>query len=312
MVEDGSLMETRYDVLGIGIVTVDDLIYLDHYPPPDSKMPVRARQRQGGGLTGTALVAAVRLGARTAFFGALGEDELSSFTLREFEREGVDCSAVVRRPDASPLHSTIIIDQSNGQRVILFSTDINNNPRPEEITAELVGKGRVLVTDYVAGWSGVKAARLARAQGIPVVTDIERRPIPGVDELLALTNHLIIGDDAARLFTGEEEPEQAVRVLAKIRREVTVVTAGALGCWYCLQDGVAVHVPALKVKVVDTTGCGDVFHGAYAASIARGESIPRAIQVATVTAGIKASYPGGRNGIPYRQDVDAYLAGKQF
>ena len=301
-------MDDRYDVLGIGIVTVDDLIYLDHYPVPDSKMPVRARQRQGGGLTGTALVAAVRLGARTAFFGALGEDELSTFTLREFEREGVDCSAVLRRADARPLYSTIIIDQSNGQRVILFSTDINNIPRPEEITAELVGRGRVLVTDYVAGLSGVKAARLARALGIPVVTDIERPPAPGVDELLVLTDHLIIGRDLARQLTGEGDPQQAVQSLAKTPRQVTVVTAGALGCWYCLQDGAVAHVPALKVKVVDTTGCGDVFHGAYAASIARGESIPRAIQVATVTAGIKAAYPGGLNGIPRRKDVDRVLA----
>ena len=301
-------MDGRYDVLGIGIVTVDDLIYLDHYPAPDSKMPVRASQRQGGGLTGTALVAAARIGARTAFFGVLGEDELSTFTLAEFAREGVDCSAVLRRGDASPLHSTIIIDQSNGQRVILFSTDINNIPRPEEITAELVSRGRVLLTDYVAGLSGVKAARLARAQGIPVVTDIERRPIPGVDELLVLTDHLIISRDLACRLTGEAEAEQAVEAMAKTPRQVTVVTAGALGCWYCLGDGAAIHVPALQVKVVDTTGCGDVFHGAYAASLARGESIPRSIQIATVTAGIKASYPGGRNGIPKWEDVRRVLA----
>jgi sulfofructose kinase len=254
-------------------------------------------------------VAAARLGARTAFFGALGNDELSTFTLREFGREGVDCAAVLRREDASPLHSTIIIDQSNGQRVILFSTDINNIPRPEEINAELVGRGRVLITDYVAGLSGVKAARLARAQNIPVVTDIEGRPIQEVDELLVLTDHLIIGRELACQLTGEGEPQQAVRALAKTPRQVTVVTAGALGCWYCLQDGAVAHVPALKVNVVDTTGCGDVFHGAYAASIAQGESIPRAIQIATVTAGIKASYPGGRNGIPRRKDVDRVLAG---
>jgi ribokinase len=154
----------------------------------------------------------------------------------------------------------------------------------------------------------VKAARLARALGIPVVTDIERPPAPGVDELLVLTDHLIIGRDLARQLTGEGEPQQAVQALAKTPRQVTVVTAGALGCWYCLQDGAVTYVPALKVKVVDTTGCGDVFHGAYAANIALGESIPRAIQVATVTAGIKTSYPGGRSGIPRREDVDRVLA----
>jgi sulfofructose kinase len=252
-------------------------------------------------------VASVRLGARTAFFGVLGEDELSTFTLREFEREGVDCSTVLRRPDASPLHSIIIIDQSNGQRVILFSTDLNNIPRPEEITLSLVSRCRVLVTDHVAGLSGVQAARLARSIGIPVVADIERSSAPGIAELLSVVNHLIIGREMAHQLTGEDEPERMVKALARTRRDATVVTAGVLGCWYCQLDGAVCYVPSLKVQVVDTTGCGDVFHGAYAASLARGESIPHAIQVATVTAGLKASYPGGRSGIPRRGEVDRVL-----
>ena len=79
-----------------------------------------------------------------------------------------------------------------------------------------------------------------------------------------------------------------------------------------MYGGKVQHVPALKVNVVDTTGCGDVFHGAYAASIARGEDIPRAIQVATITAGIKAASPGGRNGIPDRAKVETVLSGKEL
>jgi sulfofructose kinase len=305
------MTDKRFDVLGIGIVTVDDLLYLDHYPAPDSKMPVRARQRQGGGLTGTALVASARLGASTAFFGVLGEDELSTFTLREFEREEVDCSMVLRRADASPLHSIIMIDQSNGQRVILFSTDLNNIPRPEEVTLPLVSCCRVLVTDHVAGLTGIQAARLARSAGIPVVADIERSVSTYTAEFLSLVNHLIVGREMAHQLTGENEPARMVKALSSTQRDATVVTAGVLGCWYCLGEGPVSHMPAMQVQVVDTTGCGDVFHGAYAASLAQGESILRAVQVATVTAGLKASYPGGRSGIPRRAEVDRVLASWQ-
>jgi sulfofructose kinase len=300
-------MMKKWDVLGMGIVTVDDLIYLDHYPAPDSKEPVRASQRQGGGLTGTAVVAAARLGARTAYYGILGEDELSSFSLREFASEGVDCSTVVRRKDANPRHSIIMIDQSNGQRTILYSTEISSIPQPEEIPLSLISDCKVLVTDYVAGVSGVFAARQARSLGIPVVADIENISSPDVKELMVLTNHLIMGFDLAHELTGEEQPANMVHAMARKNRDVTVVTAGAQGCWYCLQMDTVYHVPALKVKVVDTTGCGDVFHGAYAASIARGEDIHRAIRVATVTAGIKASCPGGRSGIPDRTKVEGVL-----
>jgi len=297
-------MGKRWDVLGMGIVTVDDLIYLDHYPAPDSKEPVRASQRQGGGLTGTAVVASARLGARTAYYGILGEDELSAFSLQEFASEGVDCSSVVRRKGAKPRHSIIMIDQSNGQRTILYSTEISSIPQPEEIPLSLIAECKVLVTDYVAGVSGVYAARQARSLGIPVVVDIENIVSPEVKELMALTNHLIVGFELAKQLTGEEQPAKMVHAMARKDRDVTVVTAGAQGCWYCLQGDAVYHVPALKVKVVDTTGCGDVFHGAYAASIASGEDIHRAIRVATITAGIKASCPGGRSGIPSRAKVE--------
>jgi sulfofructose kinase len=86
-----------------------------------------------------------------------------------------------------------------------------------------------------------------------------------------------------------------------------VVTAGEQGCWYAERDGPVRHFPAYRVQVVDTTGCGDVFHGAYAACIARGESVERAIQVATATAGIKATHRGGRSGIPTRAAVEEFL-----
>ncbi len=86
-----------WDVLGLGCVAVDDLLYIPAYPPPDSKVRVRRRERQGGGLTGTALVAASRLGARCAFAGVLGDDDDSRYLEEAFRREGVDTSPVVRR-----------------------------------------------------------------------------------------------------------------------------------------------------------------------------------------------------------------------
>ena len=91
-----------------------------------------------------------------------------------------------------------------------------------------------------------------------------------------------------------------VRALRSPAHTATVVTAGERGCWYMSREtGDAVrHQPACRVQVVDTTGCGDVFHGAYAAAIVRGESVPRAITVATAAAGLKATQPGGRRGIP--------------
>ena len=109
-------MTVRWDVLGFGAVAVDDLIYVDGYPAPNSKMPVRATERAGGGLAGTALVAASRLGPRAVYCGVLGSDELSRFTIEEFRREGVDCAPLLYRAEARPIHSIVIVDRCAGQR----------------------------------------------------------------------------------------------------------------------------------------------------------------------------------------------------
>lgn len=299
----------RWDVLGLGAVTVDDLIYVDQYPQPGTKMLARERRREGGGLTGTALVAAARLGAKSAYFGLLGDDELSRFTLLELEREGVDCSRTLRRGEARPIHSTVIVERSSGQRTILYWNARVIEPEPDEIADDMIAGCQVLLVDHTMARAGLQAARLAHAHRVPVVGDVEKEPEPCVLDLMGQIDHLIVSMHFARRVTGKREPEDIVRELSGPERACCVVTDGERGCWYLRERGGDVHhLPALQVQAVDTTGCGDVFHGAYAACLARGESVHLALQVATVAAGLKATRPGGRSGIPDRATIDQVLA----
>lgn len=300
-------MSAKWDVLGFGVVAVDDLLYVDRYPVPDTKVPVQARRREGGGLTGTALVAAARLGARAAYCGILGSDELSRFTLEAFEREGVDCSQVIHRPGAQPHHSIIIVDLSTGQRTILYSAEGVIQRNPDKVPHELIARCRVLFVDDLMGTGALRAVELARAHGIPTVGDVERENGPGVRELMTQIDHLIVGAQLAERVTGETKPERMVRALDRPGRICSVVTAGEEGCWYMEHGGPVRHFPTYTVQVVDTTGCGDVFHGAYAACLAKGADIPAAIQVATAAAALKATQPGGRTGIPSRTTVDRFI-----
>ena len=294
-----SAEDRTFDVLGLGVLAVDELLYVEHYPPPDSKTPVRHRERQAGGLTGTALVAAARLGAKCAYAGMLGRDELSQFVAESFRREGVDLTHVVWRDDAQPVHSFIIVDTSAHTRNIFFLRGAKTGAAPDAPPEEVIRHTRVLFADHHGLPGMIRAARIASAAGIPIVTDIERVGGEGFEQLMELTTHLIVSRDFAEQFCAGAPVEQTVRRIRRHPAQTVVITCGAEGCWYLGEEiEEPVHQPAYPVPVVDTTGCGDVFHGAYAAALARGLPLAERIRVATATAALKAMHYGGQAGIP--------------
>lgn len=299
-------MKHYWDILGIGTAAVDDLIYVDHFPEPDSKIGVRNTIRQGGGQTATAITTAARQGAITAFCCRLGWDELSQYTINELEKEGVDCSPCIRDREGSPYHSTIIVATSPNTRTILHSGG-NVNPPCEAISREMIRNTRVLLLDDNSRQAGVKAAKIARTLNIPVVADIEIDPPEDVIELLPFVDHLIINSECGELLSGKKDYGEMAVTLCPPNRLCCVITCGDQGCWYSEKGEPAQFIPAYKVKVMDTTGCGDVFHGAYAAALARGSDIRTTVIVASASAAMKATQPGGRSGIPSLPELDAFI-----
>ncbi len=298
---------TTFDILGFGAVAVDDLLYVDEFPRPDQKMHVLKRERQGGGNTGTALVAAARLGARCAYVGRLGDDELSRSAIQNFRREGIDTQHVARRPDGRPFHSTIIVDQKQHTRTILASLDGVAGADPSLPDPRLIREARVLLIDHHGIEGTLRAVRLAREAKVAVVADFERDPGWPFTELLAQVDHLIVSEQFAAELSGEKDPALAARRLWTEDRSAVVVTCGASGCWYSANGANVVHHAAFPVPVVDTTGCGDVFHGAYAAALAKGADLPSRIAIASATAALKATQPGGQAGCPTWPQVDRFL-----
>lgn len=304
------------DVLGIGVVAVDDLIFLQQFPSPDSKASVLGRERHPGGLTGTALVAARRMGASSAYAGVLGDDELSRFILDSLAAEGVSTERVLRREGARPYHSTILIDTKTKTRTILFDSHGVVGPDPDHLPEKEILSAGVLFVDHLGLPGMVRAARLARGAGIPVVADLEASDGPLFGELLALIDHLILPWDVATALTGASSGPAAARGLWGAPfdgraggRSAVVVTRGTEGSW-CISEerpGKVFHQPAFRVETVDTNGCGDVFHGAYAAALREGQAVEERLRFAAAVAALKATRVGGQKGIPTREEVEKFL-----
>ena len=298
-----------FDILGFGAVAVDDLLYVDEYPPADHKVHILRRGRQGGGNCGTALVAAARLGAQCAYVGALGDDPLSRYAIENFRNEGIDTEHRARRSDGRPFHSTIIVEQRRATRTVFASLDGFSGADPTRPEPELLRTARVLLLDHHGVEGSLRAARIGREAGVAVVADFERDGGGRFAELVATVDHLVVSERFARQWTGEDQPGPAAEKLFHAECRAVVVTCGPDGCWYVGVSGEAArHVPAFAVEVVDTTGCGDVFHGAYAAALAWGRDLPWRVRFASAVAALKATHPGGQAGCPRLAEVEKFLA----
>lgn len=295
------------DVLGLGCIAVDDLLYLPGFPLPEQKVRIRTRQRQCGGLTATALVAAARLGANCAYAGVLGDNELSLYVRATFEREGIDLTWLRVQADARPIHSTILVDEAARTRTVLFDLAGSLGAAVDHPPESVIAAAKVLYVDHYGIEGMTRAATVARAHGIPVVADLERDEWPGFDGLMDLVDHLILSEGFALRRTRTSDPKDAVRALWSPSRRVVVVTCGEGGSW-TTEDGVTLqHQPAFPVETVDPTGCGDVFHGAYAACLAKEVPLGRRLQIASAAAAIKAQHPGAQGGAPTMDQVRSLL-----
>ncbi|MBW3625726.1 MAG: hypothetical protein KY468_20215, partial [Armatimonadetes bacterium] len=286
-----------WDVLGLGCAAADDLLYVESFPEPDAKTPVLRSERQCGGQTATALVAASRLGARCAFGGVLGHDPLSQYVEETLIREGVDVTPAVRSEDAAPIHATIIVDLHRQTRSILSHRRGRTGADDTLPEADVIRAAKALLIDHHGMSGSLRAAKIAREAGIPVVADFERWNHPLLGEILPCVDHLIVSRSFALGFTGARDESEAASLLARQTQGTVVVTCGGEG-GFVIEPGMPgpVPVPAFRVAVADTTGCGDVFHGAYAAELARGAAMPERIRFAAACAAMKAMHPGGQAG----------------
>ena len=293
----------KYDVLGLGCATLDELLFVAQFPASEGKTRVLHSEKQGGGLTATALVAGARLGAKCAYAGQLGFDEISTFVAQNLENEGIDTTLISYRKEAAAIRSVIVVDQQNGARHIFFERNGEVGAAPDAPPASEMEASRVLLVDHYGGLGNLRAIEIAQAAKIPVVADFERVDVPEWESFFPLVDHLILSRDFAAKITSESEPSAMIEALWNDHRRVVVVTDGADGSWAREADKTR-HFPAFPTQVVDTTGCGDVFHGVYAATLAWNFPLETRIQWASAAASLKAREIGAQKGIPTRAEME--------
>ncbi len=302
----------KYDVVGIGCCAVDYLGVVARMPSKlDAKIWMDEFAKQGGGLAATALVAAARLGAKAHFVGKVGDDDFGRFIANELKRENVACDDMIYIKGMSARFAFCVSDRSTGARTI-FVTPHTQVPylKAGEIKRQQIAEARYLLVDGYEMDAGIRAAEIARREGVPVVIDAEKID-PKMRKLVALSDVIIASEDHAEWHTGRRgHVAQARALFARQRKidpnKVVVVTAGTRGSYTVTKSG-EFHTPAFKVNVVDTTGCGDVYHGAYIYGLLRGWGLECTAEFASAVAALKCRALGGRAGIPTLRETEQFL-----
>jgi sulfofructose kinase len=298
---------TSIDVLGLGSVTVDFVGTVKAWPGKGVKKMLDSFTICDGGLVGTALVASARLGGKVAFVGKLGQSEMARRALEALRRESVDTSFVLRTEDAEPIVAFILTDSTDGQRNIFWTRQNVQYPMPWEFPDKnWFRRTTLLLIDFESGLAGIEAAKTAKQHNIPVVIDVERDE-PHIAEAMSVSSHIIVSEEFASGYTGSSNVAGMLAALRSDPEQVVIVTRGEKGCVGSSNEG-DFELTAFDVNVVDTTGCGDTFHGAFALAIARGQPVVSAARFASGAAALCATQLGGRAGIPTAEQLEQFLS----
>ena len=294
------------DVIGIGACAVDYLGIVSEFPRPDTKNQMRRLIRQGGGPVATALVALSRLGARVSYLGKLGSDELSRFALEDFLKEGVDISHVIEEEGGAPSFAFVVADEKSGQRTIWWTDEQVSQIKPDEINREFITSAKFLLVDEYQLEAALEAARLAKQAQVQVVLDAERPENQDIEKLIQLTDILIVPEEFAFHFCGSNELEPSAASLLRLGPSIVVITQGKEGS-FCKTAKSSFHQPSFEVEVVDTTGCGDVFHGGFIYGMLQGWPLEIILEFSSAVAGLNCRGLGGRSSAPALKEVKEFL-----
>lgn len=294
------------DAVGVGYSCLDFLATVPGIPDIDTKMEIKSLAVQGGGPSATALVALARLGSRTALIAKVGDDIFGRMALEELAREGVDTSGAVIQEGSTSQCAFILVDELTGKRTVLWTRGSLDYLDPSQIDRGIVMSSRYLLIDDLEIAAQEAAATLARESGIPVVMDAGTVR-DGVEKLVPLATHLVASERFPSVFTGISDLRESAKALLDHGPQTVTITLGPRGCVTLDRSGRWTEQRGFQVNVVDTTGAGDVFHGAYIRGLLAQWELPRIVEFSCAVAALKCTRRGGREGIPTMAEAMAFL-----
>jgi sulfofructose kinase len=296
----------QFDVVGVGLNATDTLIVIPHFPAYGGKVPFEQEILSPGGQVASALVACSRLGLTTKYIGTIGDDERGRIQLESLRRSSINLDDVEIRKNCANQSAYILIDRTTGERTVFWSRDDCLTIDPASITPEKIASAALLHIDGHDTPAVARAAEIARQHGVPVSVDVDTI-YPGFDRVLPNVDYLVASSEFPSRWTSERDPFNALEIIQKrYGMRVAAMTLGAHGALARFENRF-VYSPAFVVNCADTTGAGDVFHGAFCYAVLQKMPLRDALEFSNAMAALNCTAFGARGGIATIEQAKALI-----
>ena len=299
----------KIDCIGCGMVVLDHLCSVELYPPPNSKNRLLDWTQQGGGPVPTALAVLAKMKNSTAFIGKIGKDHYGSTLHRELVGYGINTDWICEQSHVQTAQAFIVVDRQYQERTVFLYRPTALALTPDDIDMEHLPDCRILHLDGHDIQVQTLLAKEMHQRGAMISMDIgSARTVP--DTLMQWIDILLVSQDFAEFTSDSGDYDTiACEFLQRWQCHIVGITLGKEGSVFVTRED-RFSQPAYVVDAVDSTGAGDVFHGAFLHGMLKGMSYRQAAKFSSAAAALACTQIGGKAGIPFENDVFQFLQTK--
>jgi sulfofructose kinase len=289
----------------VGHAVLDHVFEVNAFPSRPTKTPALSYRPGTGGMAFNAAIAAARLGAAVRMIGRVGCEPGVQMLRERLRAEGIEDRGLEVVPGALTSVSAIVVD-ARGERQI-FNHRGDAIARAHALDTRVLDGADVVLTDPRWAAGAEAALRWARAQRVTAMLDVDVAPVADLQRLVPLAQWAVFSEPGIAAYAPGLSLQQAMERALASGCEVAMVTRGEQPVWWRRRGGALQRLPVPRVKAVDTTGAGDVFHAALALAVGEGRAEHHAVAFAATAAALKCLGGPGVLGAPQRDDVERAL-----
>lgn len=294
------------EVIGVGQACVDYLGRLKTYPEEDGKVELLDINTQCGGPASTALVTLSRLGIKTGFFGSIGDDPLGEEIIKGLKDDNIDISGLKINPGHTSQFAFIAINAGDGRRTIFWHRGSTPPLKAQDIDLGIYPNARFLHVDSLMVEAIGEAVKQAKQRQMKVVMDAGTLR-EGILDILEMVDVLIASEQfSIQLAPDYKDPKYPLKKMLSYGVKEAIITLGSRGSVGLSKDEF-IKQEAYSVRAVDTTGAGDVYHGAYIYGLINDWNMKECMRFASAVSAIKCMKIGARQGIPHLDQVKRFM-----